>query len=303
MPGFVSDVSARELTKLMLLTAASVRCYISLSLFCDSGDQAKEMWNMASLNGRVIGRLFALVILCLLVTTSSPAGIAEETANPPSPTNPPDPIITRDKVIEARTGEKLQVRMDSRIMDIAVTRPEVADAFISRPQDLLLSTNSPGIGRIIVHLENGERVALNIRVYVADPERFAEELRKKLGDIQNINIEVMKSKILVDGRVLYLKDMDAIERAIGDNPSIINLTSLSSRNARILAREIQRELRESGIYAVNVEVINNRVTLVGSLRSELLIRKAETIASAYTHSFDSQLTISETPPSNQDDSQ
>jgi len=130
-----------------------------------------------------------------------------------------------------------------------------------------------------------------IRVYVADPEEFARTLEKEIGDISGINISVIKGKILVDGRVLYLKDMDAIERAIGDNPSIINLTSLSSRNARILAREIERELRESGIYGASVEVRDNRVTLIGELGTELLVKKAEQIAASYTPNFDSLLRV------------
>ena len=49
-----------------------------------------------------------------------------------------------------------------------------------------------------------------MRVSVADPQRFVEDLKKKIGHIQGINIEVLKGKIVVDGRVLYLKDMDSI---------------------------------------------------------------------------------------------
>lgn len=215
-------------------------------------------------------------------------------------TDSPDSIITEEETIEARSGEKRWLRLDSKIQDVAVTRPEVAEAFISRPQELLVRANSPGIGRIIISLENEKTVAFRFRVHVAAPERYAEELRKKLSHIQGIEIKVVKGRILVDGRVLYLKDMDAIERAVGDNPSIINLTSLSSRNSRILAREIQRELRESGIYGANVEVRNNRVTLVGSLRSELLVKKAESIASAYTPNFDSNLEVVPEPAGRRD---
>jgi Flp pilus assembly secretin CpaC len=245
---------------------------------------------------------YLLLIALAVCALSAPLGLgAEENTDPASATKPPDPIITRSKTIEARTGEKWRVRMGSKILDVAVTRPEVADAFISKPAELLLSANSPGIGKIIAHLENGERIALKIRVYVADPERFVAELKQKIGHIQGINIEIVKGKILVDGRVLYLKDMDAIESAVSDNPSIINLTSLSSRNARILAREIQRELRESGIYGVTVEVRNNRVTLVGSLRTALLAAKAEKIASGYTHSFDSLLRVGQDSGPEKDD--
>ncbi len=239
-------------------------------------------------------RFFLSVIPVLVVLTCAVSNIcnaADEMAAPAPPTKAAGAIITKERTIEARRGEKQRILMDSRIVDAAVTRPEVADVFISKPQELLVSMNSPGIGKVIVDLENGERIALRFRVHVADAERFAEELRKRIGQIQGINIEVVKGKILVSGRVVYLKEMDAIERAIGDNPSIINLTSLSSRNARIIAREIQRELRESGIYGASVEVRNNRVTLVGSLRSERLVKKAKDIASTYTDNFDSDLKV------------
>jgi Flp pilus assembly secretin CpaC len=218
--------------------------------------------------------------------------VAEEDATEaPSPVDTVESIITKEKTIETRVGEKRRVRFDAKVLDVAVTRPEVADAFVSASQEMMLSANSPGVGRVIVQLDNGEKVAFKVRVFVADPEEFVDELKKKIGHIQGIDIEVVKGKILVDGRVLYLEDMDAIERTIGDNPSIINLTSLSSRNARILAREIQRELRESGIYGARVEVRNNRVTLVGSLASKLLVKKAEHIASTYTPTFDSLLEV------------
>ncbi|MBI4832922.1 MAG: pilus assembly protein N-terminal domain-containing protein [Candidatus Lindowbacteria bacterium] len=204
-------------------------------------------------------------------------------------------IITREETIDTQVGEKRLVRTDARILDVAVTKPEVAEIFVTEAQGMVVSANSAGVGRAIVKLSDGARVGYTIRVYVADPEEFAAEFRKKIGDISGVNVEVVKGRILVDGRVLYLKDMDAIESAVGDNPSIINLTSLSSRNARILAREIQREFRESGIYGALVEVRNNKVTLVGSLGSELLVKKAERIASSYTADFENLIKVNPEP--------
>jgi len=219
----------------------------------------------------------------------------EESAEPIASPDASQSIISKEETIEIRSGERKHIRTDAKILDVAVTRPEVADVFIHKARELILSANSPGIGKIVVKLDNGDTIAFRIRASVSDPEKFAEKLKEKIGHIQGINIEVVKGKILVDGRVLYLKDMDEIERAVGDNPSIINLTSLSSRNARILAREIQRELRESGIYGARVEVRNSRVTLVGSLGSELLVKKVEHIASTYTPNFDSLLEVAPEP--------
>lgn len=237
-------------------------------------------------------RFLFFIIVSLAVATTTADLVAEENANEIAPpVDTVESIITKEKTIETKVGEKRRVRFDAKVLDVAVTRPEVADAFVSANQEMMLSANSPGVGRVIVRLDNGEKVAFKVRVFVADPKKFVDELKKKIGHIQGIDIEVVKGKILVDGRVLYLEDMDAIERTIGDNPSIINLTSLSSRNARILAREIERELRESGIYGARVEVRNNRVTLVGSLASELLVKKAEHIASTYTPTFDSLLEV------------
>ena len=238
-------------------------------------------------------RLLSLLMpaaLILVVLAASPSA-AQDEIEPTPPAEEPAPIITKNKTVETRSGDKKTVRTEAKILDVAVTRPEVADAFAASPRELIIVSNSPGIGKAVVHLEGGARVAFKIRVHVADAEKFAEELKKEIGHIQNLSIEVIKGKILVDGRVLYLKDMDAIERALGDNPSIINLTSLSSRNARILSREIEREFRESGIYGASVEVRNNRVTLVGTLPSKRLVTRAEKIASTYTPSFDSLLQV------------
>jgi Flp pilus assembly secretin CpaC len=228
--------------------------------------------------------------LILVILAAKPSTAQDET-DPAPPAEEPAPIITKEKTVDTRAGDKKTVITETKILDVAVTRPEVADAFVTAPRELTLISNSPGIGKAVVHLEGGARTAFRIRVHVADAEKFAEELKKKIGHIQNLSIEVVKGKILVDGRVLYLKDMDAIERALGDNPSIINLTSLSSRNARILSREIERELRESGIYGASVEVRNNRVTLVGTLPSKRLVARAEKIASTYTPNFDSLLKV------------
>ncbi len=240
----------------------------------------------------------------LLILLALPLGILaenlfadEKAAEPIVSTDASQSIISKEKTIEIRSGERKHILTDAKILDVAVTRPEVADVFIHKTRELILIANSPGIGKIVVKLDNGDTIAFRIRASVADPEEFAEKLKEKIGQIQGINIEVVKGKILVDGRVLYLKDMDEIERAVGDNPSIINLTSLSSRNARILAREIQRELRESGIYGARVEVRDNRVTLVGSLGSALLVKKVENIASTYTPTFDSLLKVTPEPAS------
>lgn len=238
-----------------------------------------------------------LVILAALVCCILAGDLAadDKSVEPSVSPDTSQSIISKEETIEIRSGEKKHILTDAKILDVAVTRPEVADVFVHKAGEFILIANSPGIGKAVVRLGNGDTVAYRIRVSVADPEEFAKQLREKIGHIQGIDIEVVKGKILVDGRVLYLKDMDEIERAVGDNPSIINLTSLSSRNARILAREIQRELRESGIYGARVEVKNNRVTLVGSLGSELLVKKVEHIASTYTPNFDSLLEVTPGP--------
>ena len=235
--------------------------------------------------------LLGLLVGLVFATLAAIPVFAQDAA----PNAPPseEPIITKDVTIETKAGEKKTILTDSRILDVAVTRPEVADALAIGPRELALSSNSPGVGKIVVDLEGGARVAFKIRVHVADPEEFAAKLRKRIGHIKNVHVEVVKGKILVDGRALYLKDMDDIERALGDNPSIINLTSLSSRNAHILSREIERELRESGIYGASVEVRNNRVTLVGTLPTRRLVKRAEKIASTYTPNFDSLLEVPE----------
>jgi Flp pilus assembly secretin CpaC len=231
-----------------------------------------------------------LFLVCLLIPDSLLAQQPEQVTPPPAKV---ETIITKETVIEMKTGEKKRIQPDAKMLEVEVTRPEVAEGYLSGDQEIMLMANSPGVGKVILQLDNGSTVAYVIRVYVADPEKYAADLKEKLQNIRSLNIEVLKDKILVEGRVLYLKDMDAIERAIGDNPSVINLTFLTSRNARILAREIERELRESGIYGVEVEVRNNKVTLLGTLASNVLIRKAEKIASSFTPNFDSHLTMKE----------
>jgi len=237
---------------------------------------------------------------CIVTLAATTATFGEEAKTPPpSPPASDKPIIIREEAIETKVGEKRRIPTDRKILDVTATRPEVADAFLSTDQELILNANSPGVAKVVVQLDNGSTIAFEVRVYVADPEEFMKKLKSEIGGIQGINIEVVKGKILVEGRVLYLKDMDAIERAVDDNPSIINLTSLSSRNAHILSREIQRELRESGIYGAKVEVRNNRVTLVGTLASEILVKKAEHIASTYTPTFDSLLKVGPASKENQ----
>jgi len=239
---------------------------------------------------RTGARFRAFLCICFVFICCSTALADDPPAASSSSASPEETIITQQHVIELKAGEKKRVRAEANVLEVAVTRPEIVEGFLSGTQHLVLVANSPGIGKIILRLDNEKTVAYTVQVYVSDPEKFAAELREQLKDVQNLNIEVVKEKILVEGRVLYLKDMDAIERAVGNNPSIINLTSLSSRNARILAREIERELRESGIYGVEVEVRKNKVTLVGTLASEVLIKKARQIASSYTPNYDSLLT-------------
>ncbi|MBI5117714.1 pilus assembly protein N-terminal domain-containing protein [Candidatus Poribacteria bacterium] len=244
-------------------------------------------------NAGALAACFFAVLVFLFVCDVAAIALDDASPKPSAAAEGAESIITKEETIDTRVGEKRLVRTGAKILDVSVTRPDVAEVFAAEAQGMIVSANSPGIGRAIVRLSDGERMAYTIRVYVADPEKFAAELRQEIGGIQGINIEVVKGRILVDGRVLSLNDMDAIERAIGDNPSITNLTSLSSRNARILSREIEKEFRESGIYGARVEVRGNRVTLVGSLGSELLVRKAERIASSYTTKFDNLIKIAQ----------
>jgi Flp pilus assembly secretin CpaC len=256
--------------------------YATIGMTCTRKNSHKNF-------GKGIFSFFLPVIFFQLICLVARPALAEQPVHPPSPPVEIETIITKEIVLELKVGEKKRIQPEARVLNAAVTRPEVVEGYVSGEQEIMVVANSPGVGKIILQLASGNIVCYIVRVNVVDPQGFASELREKLKDIQNLNVEVIKEKILVEGRVLYLRDMDAIERAIGDNPSIINLTSLSSRNARILAREIERELRESGIYGVKVDVKNNRVTLVGTLASDVLVKKAEQIASTFTPNYDSVL--------------
>jgi len=140
----------------------------------------------------------------------------------------------------------------------AICRPEMKSG-----GEVLIRALQPGETNI--HIFGSETDRKEFRIIVTDTaiSPKARELKRILGKIQKVKVDVVGRKILVHGEVYKIRDLDRVKAIVESYPEVISDVVLSPIYYNIIAEEIKTILRKSSIRRIKVTPMRNKFVVEG----------------------------------------
>jgi pilus assembly protein CpaC len=151
----------------------------------------------------------------------------------------------------------------------------VAVQFSPDKRQLIFTPMKKGETTITVRDEKGD-IRLILKTVVSDNNlnRRAAELKELLQDIEGITIRIMADKIVVDGEVVVIGDLNRLYAVLSNDSYkdlILNLVTVSPVGMQIMAERMQSEINKQN---VKVRVFNGLFLIEGQVDSP---NEAETV--------------------------
>ena len=151
----------------------------------------------------IAGSVRNAVFVCL---PAAILGLAQQqpAAKPPQPG-------TRELYV--MTGKSVIVDSPLTIQRVSVANPEVAEAQVTSPREVLINGKGAGETTLIIWQENGQRQFFDVVVQKRNArlEGVQRQLAQELGDDQNVTLVMEEDQPFLRGTV---KDLGSAERAV-----------------------------------------------------------------------------------------
>ena len=145
---------------------------------------------------------------------------------------------------------------------ISMGTPGVVDVSVLPNNDLLFT--GVGVGETEISLWDGDGIQKSIQVVVVpDYYRTARALETLLKDVENASVQIVGSKIVIDGKLLTKSDSErvaAIVAAYGEG-AIVNLTTLDRGPGNAMIAQFIKN--RSGVSTVDVSILGDTAYLSG----------------------------------------
>lgn len=133
-------------------------------------------------------------------------------------------------------------------------------------KQLIFTPIKKGETSINVRDDNGD-IRLILQTVVSDNnlERRAAELKQLLRDIEGIDIRIMADKIVIDGEVVVVGDLNRLYAVLSDDAYkslVLNLVGVSPIGLQLLAERMQEEINNPN---VKVRVMNGLFVVEGTV--------------------------------------
>lgn len=153
-------------------------------------------------------------------------------------------------------------------------------------KQLIFTPQKKGETTITVRNEQGD-IALILKTMITDNnlERKAGELRTLLRDIEGIEIKIMGDRIVIDGEVVVISDLNRLYTVVSDDSYrgvVLLLVGVSPVGMQIMAERIQAEINKPN---VKVRVFNGLFLVEGQVDSANEAQSVKDIATSMVSGF------------------
>ncbi len=153
-------------------------------------------------------------------------------------------------------------------------------------RQMIFTPLKKGETTVTVRDEKGDiRLILKTVVNESNLARRLLELKELLRDIEGVELKIMADKIIVDGEVVVVGDLNRLYAVLSDTSykdSVLNLVTVSPVGLQILAERIQAEINNPN---VKVRVLNGLFLLEGQVESAGQAESAVNIARSMVQGF------------------
>lgn len=169
---------------------------------------------------------------------------------------------------------------------VAVGRPEIADVQVTGGGELLVLGKARGKTNLVLWVR-GERQ--NREVIVDDGKGV--EIERTVRELVNpsLKVETVNGHTVIDGVVDSMKEMERLEKLVGDDPNVKILATLNPRVLPALAENVNAALVKAGIPTARAVAVGDRLFLEGSVADEAELKRALSIADAWIGTTQSSL--------------
>jgi pilus assembly protein CpaC len=159
--------------------------------------------------------------------------------------------------------------------------------FAKEKKQLIFTPVKKGETTVVVRDQKGDlRLILNVVVSESNLTRRLIELRELLRDIEGLEMKIMADKIVIDGEVVVMNDLNRLYAVVSDpsyKDQVLNLVTVSPVGLQMMAERMQTEINEQN---VKVRVLNGLFLIEGQVdsqgRAEQIINLATNMLQGYT---------------------
>ncbi len=138
-----------------------------------------------------------------------------------------------------------------------------------------------GFASLLIYNEKDQKIyEFRLDVQKTNYAKVAQEIKALLGDIEGITIKIINNKVVVDGQVLTVRDLNRIIAVVtqyGDKVAS-NLATLSPILQRKIAQAIANDINNP---EVTVRAVNDKFILEGSVGDAVEKDRCQAIAEMY----------------------
>lgn len=173
---------------------------------------------------------------------------------------------------------------------IAVADPNVADVKVVGSGEVLVT--AVGSGKTELTIWRGQRITkYQVNVTRMDPRELRDEVKKLLGDRENIRTRIVRDKVYIEGQVLTLQDLEKAEEVAKLFPQVQNMVKLDPAAHAQIAQAVNRQLERAGLNNARASVVGSTVFLEGTVNSKADMKKAELITDSIGQNIHNVLRI------------
>jgi Flp pilus assembly secretin CpaC len=186
----------------------------------------------------------------------------------------------RSKTVKLTVGQTRDVCVPGTITRVQVLNPQVADVADHDARCVRVVAVGPGSTEIIIRTARGDRRYSAVVTRIEIGQLF-RQVRKFIGDIEKVNVQVIGDLVVVEGAALTPEDYGKVQRAVeifGDK--VLNLVAFDPR----AVGQVNQILRRSGLKDVEARLVGGTVGnlfLEGSVGSKTEMEKVRAILRAY----------------------
>lgn len=148
------------------------------------------------------------------------------------------PALSEAAPLRVMVGKSLLINTADRLRRVSVTDPNIADALVVTPQQVMIHGRAPGEVSLLIWNEAEESRAFDLRVDV-DVSAAAEEMKRIFPD-QKINVSPSRNALVLSGHVSAKEDADRAGLIAGAySKSVVNVLTYGPVGAQEILLEVK----------------------------------------------------------------
>lgn len=165
--------------------------------------------------------------------------------------------------IEIEVGKDHVLKVDFTVEKAVSGNPAICRPEMKSGQEVLIRGLQPGETNIHVFGTGTNRKEFSVVVVDTPISHQARELKRILGKIQKVKVDVVGRKIFVHGKVYKIRDLERVKLIVESYPEVVSDVVLSDVYYDVIAKEIRTVLKNSGIKKIKVTPMRNKFVVEG----------------------------------------